>query len=80
MNSTDEGLEFSVSGMTCASCVRHVSKALERVSGVDSARVNLATERASIVSSAGTHVEPATLLDAIERAGYRASIVVDRAR
>ena len=37
-----------VTGMTCASCVNRVEKAIARVAGVESASVNLATERATV--------------------------------
>lgn len=71
-------VELAVSGMTCASCVRHVSKALGGVPGVDDASVNLATERATI-SWAGDPVAIDSLVAAVERAGYRASLVVESA-
>ena len=63
--------ELAVGGMTCASCVAHVTRGLSRVPGVETANVNLATERATIEHAAD--VEPATLIAAIERAGYTAS-------
>ena len=43
-----ETVSLAVQGMTCASCVRRVEKALARVPGVLSATVNLATERAEV--------------------------------
>src|ERR1044072_7447596 len=39
---------LDIGGMTCASCVRHVEKALSRIDGVDSAEVNLAPEAATV--------------------------------
>ncbi len=39
---------LTVTGMTCASCVSHVEEALKGVKGVVSARVNLATSKASV--------------------------------
>ena len=39
---------FDVTGMTCASCVRRIEKALRGVDGVEQAAVNLATEKATI--------------------------------
>ncbi len=66
-------LEFGVSGMTCASCVGRVERALSRVPGVLGAEVNLATETAR-VQVAGTPA-PA-LLQALERAGYTAHLLV----
>ena len=64
-----ETLELGVRGMTCASCVAHVEKALLATPGVLSASVNLATERASVRVLKG----PATienLRHAITSAGY----------
>ncbi|MCX7374917.1 MAG: heavy metal translocating P-type ATPase [Alphaproteobacteria bacterium] len=54
--------------MTCAACAQRVSRALQRVDGVASAQVNLATERAEILGSAPL---PA-LLAAVDDAGYSA--------
>jgi Cu+-exporting ATPase len=62
-------LELSVSGMTCASCVARVEKALAKVPGVESASVNLATETASV--RADRDVMEAAL-SAIRKAGYEA--------
>ena len=42
-----DGTEFEIEGMTCASCVARVEKALQAVPGVSGATVNLTTERAS---------------------------------
>ena len=46
-------LELPITGMTCASCVRNVERALTKTDGVDQAAVNLATERASIHDPTG---------------------------
>ncbi len=42
------GATLAVSGMTCAACVRRVERALLKVPGVETAGVNLATERAQV--------------------------------
>ena len=60
--------ELAVEGMTCASCVGRVEKALKEVSGVTSANVNLATERATVQGSASVEA----MIAAIEQAGYQA--------
>ncbi|OXI79872.1 heavy metal translocating P-type ATPase [Burkholderia sp. AU33423] len=65
-------LELDIDGMTCASCVSRVEKALAAVPGVARASVNLATERAS-VHGAGA-LDAATLIAAVTTAGYRASL------
>jgi len=68
-------VQLSVEGMTCASCVGRVERALQAVPGVISARVNLATERATVEGIA----DPAALIAAAERAGYPATPVVSGA-
>ena len=61
--------ELAIEGMTCASCVGRVERALLKVPGVRSASVNLASERAH-VEALGT-LDKAALLQAVERAGYQ---------
>jgi P-type Cu+ transporter len=60
--------DLQVGGMTCASCVARVEKALLKVPGVSAASVNLATERAHVETAPG--VGAAQLSAAIEKAGY----------
>jgi Cu+-exporting ATPase len=62
-----------VEGMTCASCVARVEKALRKVPGVSGATVNLATEKATI--QALSTVPVSALKAAIEKAGYAAKDV-----
>jgi P-type Cu+ transporter len=72
-------LTIGVGGMTCASCVARVERALKKVPGVDGATVNLATEKAT-VSYDATAAEIEALMGAIENAGYeprRESLVFD---
>ena len=64
---------LDIGGMTCASCVGRVEKALNRLDGVGSAQVNLATEVAS-VSFNPALVELSQLTDAVERAGYTGTV------
>ncbi len=61
-------LTFQVDGMTCASCVARVERALKGVPGVTAATVNLATERATVQGTA----EGALLMKAVADAGYEA--------
>ncbi len=68
---------FSITGMTCASCVSHVEKALKSVPGVSQADVNLATEAAQVQ---GENLNPAALIRAVEEAGYGASLKIDGER
>jgi Cu+-exporting ATPase len=63
---------LDIGGMTCASCVGRVEKALRRVPGVAAAEVNLATEVATVrFDPAQTGLEELTA--AVARAGYTAS-------
>jgi Cu+-exporting ATPase len=60
---------FPVTGMTCASCVRRIEKALAKVPGVREASVNLATEKATVRYDP-TSVQFDQLKRAVEKAGY----------
>ena len=64
-------VELSVSGMTCASCVGRVERALKGVPGVLDAAVNLATSRASVRVLGGPEMAP-SLVEAVSAAGYEA--------
>ena len=64
-------MELGIEGMSCASCVGRVERALGAVPGVLDAAVNLATERAT-VSIASGEVLPADLIEAVRSAGYKA--------
>ncbi|MEE1925677.1 heavy metal translocating P-type ATPase [Pseudomonas sp. 148P] len=65
-------VELNISGMTCASCAGRVERALSKLPGVQSASVNLASERAHVELLG--QVDSATLIAAVERAGYSASL------
>lgn len=65
-------LELSIEGMTCASCVGRVERALTKVPGVKSVSVNLANERAHLELLG--QVDPQTLIGAVTKAGYSASV------
>jgi P-type Cu+ transporter len=62
--------QFAIEGMTCASCVGRVERAIANVPGVRSVSVNLATERAEVSFADGANV--AGVVGAIEDAGYSA--------
>nr|WP_310386878.1 heavy metal translocating P-type ATPase [Roseateles sp.] len=68
----EQSLSLQISGMTCASCVGRVERALLKMPGVLSAEVNLATETASVRML--STVEPQTLIAAIAKAGYEARL------
>jgi heavy metal translocating P-type ATPase len=63
-------VDLDVAGMTCASCVARVEKALARVPGVVSASANFATGRARVLTE--RPVAPEALAAAVEDAGYDA--------
>ena len=62
-------IELPVTGMTCASCVRNVERALNKAEGVDTATVNLATERASVQFDPSAVGVP-QLIERVKNAGY----------
>ncbi|MCB1983273.1 MAG: copper ion binding protein, partial [Rhodoferax sp.] len=64
----NQTLTLPIAGMTCASCVRRVERALAAVPGVEGAEVNLATEAATVRAPAA--IDPAALVAAVERAGF----------
>ncbi|SCX93304.1 heavy metal translocating P-type ATPase [Microvirga guangxiensis] len=68
---SDSQVDLTIQGMTCASCVARVEKALKRVPGVTEANVNLATERASVRYFGGTDVI-GRLIQAVDATGYAA--------
>ena len=69
-------IKLQIDGMTCASCVRRVERALAKIEGVAGATVNLTTELADLTVSAP--VDAHELVAAVERAGYRAEVVSAR--
>jgi Cu+-exporting ATPase len=66
-------LALDIEGMSCASCVNRIERYLGRVEGVESAAVNLATERATVVARPDVTAE--TLLAAVDAAGYEGRFV-----
>ena len=68
-------VDLTIKGMTCASCVARVEKALIKVPGVLSASVNLATEQAHIQTHSPVTI--AALQQAVSQAGYAATPILD---
>ncbi|WP_272976932.1 heavy metal translocating P-type ATPase [Deinococcus geothermalis] len=62
-------IELGVQGMTCASCVARVERALKKVDGVENASVNLATERATVTYDPAV-TTPQVLLERVKDVGY----------
>jgi Cu+-exporting ATPase len=70
--SNDE-MQLSISGATCAGCVRTIENALRNVPGVDEAEMNFADRTARVAGSADAD----TLVRAVEDAGYGAELIRD---
>jgi Cu+-exporting ATPase len=66
-----------IEGMTCAACSTRVEKALNKVEGVTFASVNLSTNKAVVEFPSGA-IEDEVLIKAVERAGYKAEVEVER--
>jgi Cu+-exporting ATPase len=64
---------LSIQGMSCASCVGRVERALKALPGITSASVNLATERAELVFA--ELVDPGLAVQAVKTAGYEATVI-----
>ena len=70
--SAGERVELEIGGMTCAACAGRVERSLNRLGGVE-AGVNYATELAAVRYDPA-RITVAELVDAVERAGYEASL------
>ncbi|MDR2433324.1 MAG: heavy-metal-associated domain-containing protein, partial [Treponema sp.] len=62
---------LSIGGMTCAACSARVEKAVRKLEGVESAAVNLATEKATVVYNPAL-IRLSAIKEAVEKAGYKA--------
>lgn len=71
----ERAIELSIEGMTCASCVSRVEKAIAGVDGITSVSVNLGTEQAHVELGVATLAD---VLRAVEKAGYSASVIEDQ--
>ena len=67
----NNAISLNITGMTCASCVGRVEKALAALPGSDTATVNLATETATLSSFA--QIDLPAVINAIDKAGYGVS-------
>ncbi len=67
-------IELSIEGMTCASCVARVEKAVAKVAGVDAVSVNLADETARVQAGGA---RAADIVRAIEKTGFVAEVIED---
>src|ERR1035438_5120495 len=73
------GTELAISGMTCGNCARHVTEAIQSVPGVHSATVRLEANQASVRWAAGGEPSVSAVIQAVEKAGYGASVAQARA-
>ncbi|WP_100488772.1 heavy metal translocating P-type ATPase [Sporolactobacillus pectinivorans] len=64
-------LDVDILGMTCASCATRIEKGLNRLAGVVSAQVNLATESGTVVFQPGI-TEPNAIYNQVKKLGYKA--------
>ena len=71
MTTKERALTLEITGMTCASCVRRVERALSKVPGVETASVNFAAETARVTLAQDVPLEQLTA--AVEKAGYAAA-------
>lgn len=67
---------FNVEGMSCASCQVHVEQAVNKLPGIKSATVSLLTNEL-IVESKDAQINAATIISAVERAGYHATAKIN---
>jgi Cu+-exporting ATPase len=65
-------MELSIGGMNCNNCARHVTEAIQGVSGVRSATVLLEAGRASVRWNAGAEQNVSAVIEAVKNAGYTA--------
>jgi P-type Cu+ transporter len=72
-------VRLEIEGMTCASCVARVEKALNALEGVDGANVNLATEGATVAFDP-SQLGVDELIGAVESIGYQAALPLERER
>ncbi|HEY2953375.1 MAG TPA: cation-translocating P-type ATPase [Verrucomicrobiae bacterium] len=70
--------DFSLSGMTCNNCARHVTEAIQSVAGVASAAVSLETNHATVRWRADAAPSAAAVVQAVKAAGYEARVIEGR--
>src|SRR5262245_11819808 len=70
--------EFTVSGMNCQNCVRHVTEAIQGVPGVTAVDVRLAEGRATVRWQPHIEARVAAVVEAVKKAGYDATPVEEQ--
>ena len=71
--------QLAITGMTCTNCARHVTEAIQSVSGVRSASVSLETKQAAVHWTPGSEPDVAAVIRAVEGEGYGAKALEDHA-
>lgn len=67
-------INLSVQGMTCGSCVKHVTKAIESLDGVESVHVDLQSGRVQVERASNRSDD---LIHALDEEGYPSSLDLD---
>lgn len=67
-----EFFTLDIGGMTCASCVGRVEKALNKIPGVEAATVNLATEQARVRVQSDSNTTIEDIINQVKKTGYEA--------
>ncbi|MDV6254387.1 heavy metal translocating P-type ATPase [Vibrio sp. EA2] len=70
-------LQMLIQGMTCASCVSSVEKALTNVEGIEKAQVNLAEQSALVFATQDSDAMHQAIVESVRQAGYQAEILQD---
>lgn len=68
-------ISLSIEGMHCTSCARIIERELSKEEGVEKVNVNFSAEKATV---AGQNIAAETIIAAIKRAGYKASVELEK--
>lgn len=71
-------VDLNITGMTCAACSARIEKVVNRIEAVQTASVNLASEKAHIIYVPGL-IQEQDLIKAVEKAGYGATLASETA-
>ena len=71
---SSELFTLDIGGMTCASCVGRIEKALDKIPGIEAASVNLATEQARIRLNVSSSTKIDEVIAAVKKTGYEAQL------
>src|SRR5579872_6099816 len=72
--------QLAIEGMTCGNCARHVTEALQGVSGVRSAMVSLDAHQATVRWEPQLAPQVTALIEAVQKEGFEARLLEDTAR